>query len=298
MAQSMGPQARLAFDTVTPFDGSSYWLDFTSENLGKKSQILPNNAVTGGRSHRSERTRAGKEDIGGHVTFFLSPHNFNFFLPHILGTAEAADLFEVAETLIPLAGLKDSVDDGYLYEDLYVNTCTIRGSMGSGLIECTLNLIGKTRTAGQTWPAALTSAGLPIGTNTAPYVFTDGVLTLQAGAREFSDFELVIDNALNVDHRNSITATDIDPGDRIVTLNAVVPAVSGNAALIDQALAGATGTLVLTNGAFSTTFTFATLQSPMEDPMVGGKGPIQYNLSMTARQLSTTKEIVVNNVLA
>lgn len=296
MAQSMGHQSQMAFDTATPFDTSSYWLDIISESFGKKASILDTNSITGGRSHRVERTRLGKEDNSGDVTFILSPSNFDFFLPSILGAAEAADVFDVAETLVPLVCMKNTIDDVYLYEDIHVNTCTLRGSMGSAFIECTLNLIAKTRTPGQTFPASLTSQGLPVGTNTAPYVFTDGVLTLQAGAREFSDFEIVIDNSLVVDWRNSLTATDIDPGDRIVTLNTVVPAIAGNAALADQALAGATGTLVLTNGAFSTTFTFGTLQSPMEDPMVADKGPVNYNLNMMARRTGVTNEIQITNV--
>lgn len=299
MTQSMGHQARLAHDTATPFDGSSNWFDFVSHTLGKKSTIMDTNSIMGTRSHNVERTRAGLDDVSGQIVLYPSPESLDYWIPHILGAAEgASDVFSLAETLITFYILADNVDDVYLFSDCYINTATFRGTTGSNFVELTLDIIAKTRTNGQSWPAALTSAGIPTGSNSRPYVFTDGVLTLQSGAREFTDFELILDNALNVDFRNSTTATDIDPGDRVVTLNANVPAISDNSALVDQANDGAAGTLVFTNGSFSTTFTFGALQSPQNDPAISGKGPIPYNLSMVARKTGSTDELEITNVPA
>jgi len=298
MTQSMGHQARFAVDAATPFDGLSEWIDIKSENLQKKAVILDTDTVMGTRSHIEERTRAGVQDISGTINMIASPALLDNWLPRILGGAESVDSFPLAETLPEFAALIDRVADVYLYEHLKVNKATFRGTTGSNFVELDIDVVGKTETKGQTWPAALTTAGLDIAANNAPYVFTDGVLTLQAGAREFTEFELAIDNKLNVDFRNSVTATDIDAGDREVTLTVKVPAISGNADLYDQALAGAAGTLVFTNGTYSTTFTFGTLQVPSQSPVIEGKGPILHTLTMIARKTGSTDELVVTNVTA
>lgn len=293
MTQSMGHQAQIAFDLAIPFDAGSNRFDFVSHTLGQKESILDTDTVMGTRSHSEERTRFGQEDNSGQITVYMSPENLVYWLPVILGTAAAGTTFSLAETLIPFFILADDVDDVYLYSDCFVNTATITGTSGSNFITLVLDIICKTRAAGQTFP--VTVPDIPLTLDARPYVFTDGVLNLQSGAREFSEFELVIDNALNVDYRNSTTPTDIDPGDRIITLNVNVPAIATNSDLINQALVGATGTLTFTNSTVSTLFTFGTLQSPSKDPEVAGKGPVQYDLSMIAKKTGSTAELVVTN---
>src|SRR5690606_17613093 len=119
---------------------------------------------------------------------------------------------------------------------------------------------------------------------------------LQSSAREVINWELVIDNAINARFANATTASQIFAQDRTITLNATVPYNSSNSALYAQAVAGAAGTLVITNGGYSTTFTFGRLQVPEDSPVAPGRGSeVVLNLPMTARAVSTTKELVVTH---
>lgn len=274
------------------FDSSSEAYEFLSESIQKVGTILDTNGLRGTRSHHSAKTATGPYEVGGDITMNPDPAGLDLWLPRILGAAESNDTFAVADTLPAFGLLIDRVGSKFEYTDCLVNRATFRASQG-GLLEMILNIMGRTEvvgTAGSSLPAVGAAA------NNAPYAMTQGVLTLASGAREFEDFELVIDNAIERKFRNSVTATSLVPTDRIVTLKMNGPFTSGTlSALYAQALAGATGTLVFTNGQMSTTFTFATLQVPAKSPVISGRGEIIMPLEMTARMASTTREIVVTH---
>ena len=110
------------------------------------------------------------------------------------------------------------------------------------------------------------------------------------------EFELAIDNRLVADRfMNSTTVTDIPEGDRMITLRTTHAWAAANTDLNDQALAGAAGTLLFTNGGYSTAFGFATLQCPAESPVVAGKQEVPLVLNMIARKSGSTSELVVTH---
>jgi len=290
MAASMGHQAQLCMD-ASAIDGSSEPYEFVSESLAEQAEILDTNGIRGTRSHSKERTRQGLKQVQGQITLHPSPLDLDNLLPRILGAAESSDSFALAETLPEFNVMIDRVADAFLYSACQISKATFRGSAGQ-YVELVLDIIAKTETEGQTFPS------LTLGTSVAdePFVFSDGVMTLQGATREVFDFELVIDNAGSARYTiGSNTATDILISDRIVTLGTNCANVSGNAALLKQATGGAAGTLVFTNGNVSTTFSFAALQAPNKTPTVTGKGEIPINLEMTARKSGSTNEIVITN---
>lgn len=296
---SKGTQARYAFDSATPFDGSSVPLELSSETLGKKVTIFDTEGMRGTRSHHSARTRFGNNDVSGAITWHPSPADLDDWLSRIMGAAEVADAFDFAETLPEFVCLIDRVADVYQYTGCKVSKATFRGSAGSG-IELSLDVLGKTETDAQSYPGTVPALGT--AANDAPYMFSDGVLTLQSGTREIFDFECVIDNVCLARFVNATDATDILETDRIVTLGVNLGfydgtggGSDGNEDLLDQALAGATGTLVFTNGGMSTTFTFGVLQSPTISPTVTGRGEIPMTLEMTARMTGSTNELVITH---
>jgi hypothetical protein len=288
---SQGAQSRWAVEPgAAPhtFDASSEQYEFLSESIAKQGTILDTNAIRGTRSHHASVTRLGTYTVGGAVTFHPSPAALDIWLPRILGAAESTDTFALAETLPPFGMLFDRVGGVFEYADCQVNRATFRGRAG-GLIELSLDILGKTEVTG----TVFASAGISVASNADPYVFSDGVLTLQAASREFFDFELMIDNHLDARFANSLTATSITPQDRTVTLRVNGPFTSAElAALYNQAVAGAAGSLVFTNGGMSTTATFATLQAPARSPNVSGKSEVGMSLEMTARMSGSTREVV------
>ncbi len=160
------------------------------------------------------------------------------------GADEVSDVFALAESLPAFGVLIDRVAETFQYTNCKVNTATFRGSAG-GLVELMLQLVGMSEITGTAFPAVT----LDTTAKAAPYVFSDGVLTLQTASRQMMDFELVIDNGLSHRFTNSQTAASITPQDRTVTLKTTNPFTAAELDLYGQTTAGAAGSLVLTNGA-------------------------------------------------
>ena len=290
---SQGAQARLCMEPgAAPhtFDTSSEPYEFVAESVQKRGTILDTSGIRGTRSHHVARTRAGTYEVGGAIMLHPSPSDLDLLLPRILGAAESSDTFNLAETLPAFGILIDRVAETFEYTDCKVSRATFKGSAG-GLIDLVLEILGVAEITGTAFP----SLSLDTTAAAAPYVFSDGVLTLQSAARQMMDFELVIDNGLSPRFTNSQTATSLTPQDRTITLKTTNPFTADEVDLYEQALAGAAGTLVLTNGGMSTAFTFAALQVPAVSPVVGGKQEIPLTLEMTARMTGATRELVVTH---
>ena len=109
-----------------------------------------------------------------------------------------------------------------------------------------------------------------------PYVFGQGVLTLDSTAVPFDSFALSIDNRISVRMRNSLTPTCFLPTGRRVALN------STHTIAYDAWDAGIAGSLVFTAGAYSLTATFPQLRNIYQPPTVPGKTEIPLELSFEA----------------
>jgi len=286
---SMGQQAKLAADAAgTAVAAFSEPYEFVSESMRKSGTVLDTAGIRGSRSHVSERTRFGMSAVGGSLLMHATPAMLDKWLPRILGAAESSDTFALAETLPEFALLIDRVARRFVYDQCKVDRAVFRGSAG-GLVTLAIDVVGKTEAVSATAFPALAMPTDP------PYVMQDGVLTLQAGPREFTEFEIIVDNALARRFSNSETATDIRPSDRAVSLRCAIPYTSDSVDLHNQALAGAAASLVLTNGTYSTTFSFATLQFPDRSPVVAGKREIVLELTGIARTFGSTSELVVTH---
>lgn len=290
---SQGAQAKLCVEPLAAphtFDTSSEPYEFISESIQKTGTNLDTEGIRGTRSHSKERTRRGTHEVGGSITINPSPADLDLWLPRILGAAESADSFALAETLPVFGVLVDRVAQTFEYTDCKVNRAVFRSSAG-GLLELELDIMAKTEATGTSYPV------LTLGTaaNNAPYVMSDGVFTFVSAARKTMDIEIEIDNQLSRRFTNSVTATDITPQDRVVTIRCTNPFTSDETSLYGQAQGGVTATAVYTNGGMSTTFTFAVVQFPDLSPTVGGKTEIPLVLEGIARMSGATKELVVTH---
>lgn len=286
---SMGHQAKLAADAAGTAVGSfTEPYEFIRESLRKTGTILDTSGIRGSRSHTNARTRHGTYDVGGAISMHATSAMLDKWLPRILGAAESSDTFALAETLPEFAVLVDRVARRFLYDECKVNRAIFRGSAGQ-LVTLELDIMGKSESVSAT---AFPTLSMPTD---PPYVMQDGVLTLQSVARQFTEFEIIIDNALVRRFSNSQTATDISPSDRLITFRCTTPFTSDEVDLYNQALAGAAASLVFTNGGYSTTFSFAALQFPDRSPIVAGKAEIPLELTATARKSGSTSELVVTH---
>ena len=208
-------------------------MEIVSESLRKDLTILDTAGIRGTRSHPKERTRDGTYTVSGSIVTHATPTMLDNWLPRILGAAEAADTFALAETLTEFDILIDRVARRFQYVFCKVSRATFRSTAG-GLLELTLDIIAKTETVSATAFPTITAP------TDAPYVHHDCVLTTQAATHIITEVEIVIDNMVEARFSNSQTATDITPRDRLVTVNFTTPYTSTEVGLyginVDQFL--------------------------------------------------------------
>lgn len=279
---------------ITDFDANSKQYEFISESVRMVQAHVDSIGVRGTRSRVKDHVRIGQEMVGGSVSMMMTPVELDAWLPRILGTAESADSFVVAETVPDFSMLFERGASRCWYPGCKLARAVFTGGPGQ-LIGCTLDILGKTETidTSTVWPVSI-----PAIDTGQPYVFSD--LTFALGADTSADdclgFTLTIDNALERRFPNSVTATEIFATDRIVTLDMVLPYTADEKDLVDQAVAGGTGTMTWTNGGQSTLFTFANLKAPNETPITPGRaGERTCTLRMMAYMSSSTRELVVTH---
>lgn len=283
---SPGALAKMALDAST-FDASSYPIEFVSESLQLVGVHVDTSGIRGTRSHASERVKEGSKTVQGSITLEPSPADLDMLLPWILGGSESNDTFPLADALSALNVLVDKVDDCYLYSDVYVNRAVFSSEEG-GPLRLTLDLIGKTETASQEFPALT----LGVAANNKPYMHHELTLSLASSSRQCKRLEITVDNHLSTAYNNSLTPSEIKAQDRTVTVRAELPASED---LHGQAVAGIAGSATYAHSGCSTVFTFGKLQIPDNTPTVSGKTEIVHSLDMVARMNGSTRELVVTN---
>lgn len=256
--------------------------------LMKHGAILERDALRGDRSAVSEDTRQGPYTVSGTIQMRPTPEDLAIWLPRILGGTPSGTSYTIANVLPSFRVDQDIVAKVNTYLGVKVDKATFSFRKGD-FMRLSMDLCGKSETpaGGGTFPTLT-------GSITSPFVIYDGILTLLSAARTFDDCEIVIDNNLVKDNfKNSNTVVALDEGPRVVTVRTSHAYNLTNIDLYGQALVGATGTLVLTLGNYSMTFTFGTLQVPDQTPLVQGKLDTPLILEMVARKLSSAKEIAV-----
>lgn len=287
---SMGHQARLslaAASTAIGFYTEAY--EFVSENLQKKLTRLDTSGIRGSRSHTIERSRDGTYTVGGTINFHATPAMLDLLLPRILGANESIDTFALAEALQEFDVLIDRVAKRFVYGNCKVSRATFRAS-ASGLLELSLDVVGKTETVSATAFPSITAPTDP------PYVMQDGAFTLVSSARKVMEFELVIDNQCQQRFTNSQSATDVSAQDRLITCRFRTPYTSDEVDLYTGGLSAAAAlSIVFTNGGYSTTFTIPKFYIEDSSPVVGGKGEIVLESFGQCLMSSTTRELVITH---
>ena len=290
MSAAMGWQAQMAIGAAgTEIGAFATAIEFVSEEMRKRGRILQTSGLRGGRGHPSERTAEGICEVGGTIRLHVSPALLDLVWPLILGGTKGGDnTIALTETLPEFDLLIDRVTRRFVYRNCRVNQAVLRGQSG-GLVELVLSLIGKSEEVSSMAFPAISAALEP------PYLFQQGVLTLQSAARSCFDFELTIDHRLQRRYANSATATELLATDRVVSFRCSTPFTAAEVGLYQQSLSGAAGTLALTNGTRSCQLQFGCLQFPDLSPVVAGREEIPLKLDGIARRVGSTAELIVTN---
>lgn len=294
MARSMAQATRVGVN-ATSGSAADYEFIFQECSLGKSRGLLDPGGI--GRGTRSRIGGAIALDVqraGGQLVLNPTPDDLNELLPWILGTAESSDSFVLAETLQLYGVDVHKGDDAYRYSSVAVSSAIFRSSVSNQFLELTLNLVGDVETSGITFPDIAST----ISTK-RPYLHYQNTLTLDGTAQQHDQVEVVIDNAVQADFfENSDTITDVESGDRIITVSASFPFDATSDELYEVAVAGLTGanTLVYTDGTDTLTFTFNNLKAATEPLAIPRRpGEVRLGKLFQAYQTGTTKELVVTS---
>ncbi len=297
---SMGHQAKLGTKKETTY-GTAVTVDqgfvFVSESIAKRGVIIERVGLRGSRSHQADDTRVGPYTVGGQLVLEPTPEDLAIWLPRILGADPSGTTYNLAEILPSFTLSVDRVAKVFTYAGCKVNRAVFQGAQG-GLLRLTLDIVAQSESVA----VAGTFPSLTLGV-TQPYIFSDLALTLASAAREVKQFDLTIDNGLITDRfMNSLVIVSAPEGDRAIGLRTMHAWAAANTDLYAQALAGAAGSLQLTNAlggtpptGYQTTFSFATLQVPARSPVVPGRQEFFLNLDMVARKVGSTPELAVTH---
>lgn len=291
---SIGTLGQVAIDTALPFDTSSIPIEVVlPESLHEEAEIIETNGMRGTVEHNKERTREGLKRVSGSIKVPCSRLALDALLPYITGSAESTNVFALADSLPEFYMMVDRGAKVYTYSGCRIARASFNGSQGQMLF-LDLDIEAETETTG----AAGSFPVLTMPTE-KPYIMKDGVLTLQSSTRLFNNFNLTIQNQLNTElFENALTRYDIPLVDRMISLATDHPWDSDNTDLVAQALDGAAGTAVFTNGAASgdiLTFAMAAVQYPNKTPTNQGRDVTRLPLEGMVRSSGTTKPLIITN---
>lgn len=285
---------KMAIDSALPFDTSSIPIEFVgAETLSEQAEIVETNGMRGTIDHNKERTREGLKRVSGSIKVPCSRLVLDAFLPYVTGGDEASNVFPLEDTNQEFVLMVDRGAKVYTYSGCRVARASFNGSSGQ-IMMMDLDIEAETETTGD----AGTFPSLTFPTE-KPYIMHDGVLTLQSSEREFSNFNLTINNVLDTERfENGLTRYTIPITDRTIMLSTDHPWTTTITDMEKQALDGAAGTAVFTNGAASgdvLTFAMAAIQYANRTVTSPGQGTMRYPLEGDVRSSGSTAPLIITN---
>ncbi|QDU53540.1 phage tail tube protein [Gimesia panareensis] len=284
----------IAIDSALPFDTSSIPLEFVgSETLHEEADIVATDGMRGTIDHNKERTREGLKKLSGSIKVPCSRIVLDALLPYITGGDEATNIFPLEQTLQEFVMMVDRGAKVYTYSGCRIARASFNATQGQ-ILMLDLDIEAETETTGD----AGTFPSLTFPTE-KPYIMKDGVLTLQGSTREFSEFNLTINNVLDTErYENALTRYTIPITDRTITLATNHPWSTDHTDLEKQALDGSAGTAVFTNAAVSgdvLTFAMAAVQYKNRTVTSQGQPTMRYPLEGDVRSSGSTAPLIITN---
>ena len=293
-ALAMQPIANIA--ATTTFSSDSFRLEFLSCDLRETIALVEDDGLRGTRTRAAERLALGNVEVAGSIVLEPTPDELQALTPFIMGTASSGGTYAVSDTLPNLYLLVDYVAKVNTYTTR-VTKATFMASPGKHL-QLKLDLVGTIMTIGNAGTFA--SANIPALDLTArAWMMADmgSGVTINSIAYSIDTFELGIDNKIEPTYMQGVTATDLEPTDRIITLGLATKYTSTETVLQTdtRAKTGRAASLAFTNGSEILTMTFAQLVAQPESVQITGRASSKLRLPLNYRAygLSTTKELVI-----
>lgn len=231
-APSVGVAAQLGMSTdttATPHAATEAY-EFLSEGLASDREIVRTEGIRGTRLHDSSRIRQGRLTPGGSISLQPTYTELANLLPRIIGVASGITYTPSDTVPVAFQVIIDRVAKVFTYTGCRVNRARFHSAVGQPLgLDLEIEALNESIGNAGTFAAGLTISSAP------PFVFFDGVLTLNGNAIQVMEWETVIDWHLKADRFvNSQTRTDLSSLDFTVQTKFSVPYTSDTTALYDQ----------------------------------------------------------------
>jgi hypothetical protein len=263
----MGFAAKVGMGTALPVTEA---YEFQDCDVGLRVEVQELGGVRGSRARKDDRVREVRKTVTGSLHLNPSVVDLRKLLPRILGAAETGGnpyTYVPAETLPGFYLVIDRVQRVDTYDGVKVDKATFKGQEG-GILDLTLALEGLSESVGA---AGSFPAISPDCTN-GPFTFKEGVLTLAGTPHYMKSLEVTVDNVLNKNRFfNSDTRLSLDPMDRLITVNVVLPWNTASTPIVNTADAAMTMSAVFTHGTQVFTISLAKLRCPAQPIPVRGK---------------------------
>jgi hypothetical protein len=289
MSGTYGYQGQLGIDTVAI---PTVRFDYQREDLALDETFIDTNGLRGTRSRSVERERQGNRRVHGPLKLQPTAVELDLLLPWILYGATSGS----APVTYPLAdaapaGRYVTIDRGSkvpTYSGCQIDVCKITGRQGEPM-EFALDVVGQDETLGNSGSFPT----LSIDISSAPFIFTDLVLSIAGTAYPCKDVEITIDNKIDKERFfNSQTLVTVQPMDRHITLKTTVP-FGTSSAVYGTGVAGVACVATFTGpGTQVLTMTFVKVVFPRKSPTTPGREEIMLPLMGQALMSSTTRELV------
>lgn len=264
-----------------------------SETLSENLEKVDLEGTTGDRDKDDQNLVDGAYTPSGRISCWMRPAHLQVWLELALWGTPTGNTFPLGDTPVEHEiVVKRGDSQQWDYGDMVVNTMTVTGEQKRP-IQLDLDVIGKTYLHPGTDAAAVA-----IGTTVAfkPYMMFEAVLNCYGESRPVDRFQLVFSNNLVVDHKMSQSPSIVCGGLRTLVLS-----LDGDWTdeWRDEVYKGneATGSLVFTRSAMSSTWTFGKLmRSDRNDPQTpGGAGKVPYSITLQSRKTGATPVLSVVN---
>ena len=276
-------------DSVSDFTGTDPQFEYIGESLSMQQQMGGGQGIRGSRSHNKSRVRILAESISGGINIEPTANELKTLLFLAMGGGSTSAT-ALAETLDNFGVCIDRIAKRFTYKNCKINRFQLSGSAGQP-VSCAVEVEGESEIVeAGAFPSVAAIDG------SAPYIFSDATISLaaDASATQIARFTLAIDNGLDTGrYMNSVTRDCLDPTDRRIGLSLSIPYNADSVDLHDQSVAGASGTLTLTQGT-TFAFTMGNLKSPAQSPVTSRRGEeVFLELNMVAYCTSANDELSV-----
>jgi len=299
-------------ESAHTFDASSIYVEFLSETMSEHGRMGGLNGIRGTLRKEAARLRRLTEFTYGTVTMYLSPNDIDRVLAEtVWGMTESpSDTFTLDDSL-PYFGMlidTDSTVDTTLnpmeFTNCKISEWRIAGrapQFGEGgepeMIILQMSIMAEGMTPNVGWPGSPPS--LPSGAMDAPYIFSDTEtgtgMTLSGSVRDIQKFLLSVNMNTYAKYVNSLTAHSHRATTRDITLAVQLPLNTDTDDLYDLASAGAAGSLLFTNGAYSSKFNFGRVHFPNNSPVIKGKQEVPLELRGFVTGTGATADLAIVN---